>query len=343
MAINQKLKFSWGHIIAFLALIFISYVTFMGITYYCDGNFLLAGIGVILVDLILALFFIIPQQLKGTEMKFGKKVVFERLFIFLTPIIFVVAMMPYAHFWTVFDNRVEVEQTFRESIGSTKKMFSAYEEYAKARIDNYTKKLSTATVQVKKRKAIAVNPMSKTNPTRFANSTEALALQLNSSNFTSLRDAAEKWIDQTRGVTIWNVFLIGNIDKIEAAMKSWNKSLTEMSAHKMQNEDEEVLSFTSNDPSVVTALDNFKSIHSIYTTMGYPTPLAIGIAILLYLMLIFPYVLQRRNTKSTYMLFGQKKLTAVHVDLGHEMEDSADGKPQRKKDSKNEDNIYGAF
>ena len=57
MAINETLKFSWGHIIAFVALIFISYVTFMGIAYLADGNFVYAGVGVVAIDVLMLLFF----------------------------------------------------------------------------------------------------------------------------------------------------------------------------------------------------------------------------------------------------------------------------------------------
>ena len=35
---DEQLKFSWGHIIAFLALIFISYITFVGVVYRTDGD-----------------------------------------------------------------------------------------------------------------------------------------------------------------------------------------------------------------------------------------------------------------------------------------------------------------
>ena len=41
---DEQLKFSWGHIIAFLALIFISYITFVGEVYKTDGDFTKAAI-----------------------------------------------------------------------------------------------------------------------------------------------------------------------------------------------------------------------------------------------------------------------------------------------------------
>ena len=94
MAINEVLKFSWGHIIAFVALIFISYVTFMGIAYLADGNFVYAGVGVVAIDVLMLLFFIVPQLLKGTERKFSKCIVWERILIILSPFAFVFLMLP---------------------------------------------------------------------------------------------------------------------------------------------------------------------------------------------------------------------------------------------------------
>ena len=68
---NTKLKFSWAHIIAFLAIIFISYITFVGITYLTDGSFYVATLGMLVIDALLLLFFIGAQAMKGTDSKFA--------------------------------------------------------------------------------------------------------------------------------------------------------------------------------------------------------------------------------------------------------------------------------
>ena len=75
MAINEKLKFSWGHIIAFVAMIVISYFSFIGLTYLTDGNFIFTGIGVAIIDVVIALTFIGAQIAKGTDHKFRKTIV----------------------------------------------------------------------------------------------------------------------------------------------------------------------------------------------------------------------------------------------------------------------------
>ena len=52
-----------------------------------------------------------------------------------------------------------------------------------------------------------------------------------------------------------------------------------------------------------TALDDLKGL---YTKSSAPTPTAIITGILCYILLLFPYFIQRRNTKNIYRLFGQE-------------------------------------
>lgn len=332
MAINETLKFSWGHIIAFIALIFISYVSFMGITYLTDGDFLSAGIGVLIINLVLIIFFIIPQILKGADEKFSRKIIFERILFFAAPIFFVVAMVPYAHFWTVFENKTEVESTFSESIKTTKEMFDSYEVYANNRIKEYDKKLA----------------QNKTASVHRANEVEALRLQLIADNYDALKKSANEWIDNATGATVWNVFMIGNIKKIEAAIESWNKSLNTFSSKTMIDEPDGVEAFSSSDPSVTTAKSNLNNLRSVYTTMGTPTLLAIGVGLLLYLLLLFPYIIQSRNTKSTFRLIGSEGDSNTHR-LNKSRKNKTIERPEddmtfsMEEDSSSNDSDYGSF
>ena len=291
MAINETLKFSWGHIIAFVAMIFISYVSFMGITYLTDGDFIVAGIGVSVINLLLIVFFIVPQILKGADEKFGKKIVRERLLIFIAPIFFVVAMIPFAHFWTVYDSRETVESTFKKAITTTKGMFDSYEEYANNRIIAYDTVLVAAEAPLVSRN----------------NKVEALRLQIVADNYEALKKIANQWIDDTSEATVWNVFMIGNIKKVEAAVDGWHQTLTTFSSKKMSDEAEEVAPFSLSNPSVTAAKASLAELRSIYKTMATPTPLAIGVGLFLCLLLLLPYIIQRRNVKSLYRLIGSKR------------------------------------
>jgi len=288
MAIDETLKFSWGHIVAFVALIFVSYVSFVGITYLTDGNFQYAGWGVLLINLVLVVFFIIPQILKGTDVKFKKRIKYERFFLFLSPLIFILAMIPFAHFWTVFDKRNQIETVFSESIKTTKGIFDSYELYANERIANFDTLLVEAEIGKIGEQCRA----------------EALKLQILDKNYYELKSSANTWIDQAEGASVWNVFMIGNIDKIENAVNEWIANLNLFTSKIMAFESNETEPFMSSNPSVEAAMCNLNSLRDVYTSRNNPSIKAVVIGTFLYLLLLFPYVVQTRNRKSIYRIFG---------------------------------------
>ena len=108
---NEHLKFSWGHIIAFIALITIGYITFMGVTYYTDGDFVSASISMVCVFILLFAVFIGAQFLKATHRKFARRIWIERIIVFSSPIIYRLALIPFSHFWTVqsHDNEIVLQ------------------------------------------------------------------------------------------------------------------------------------------------------------------------------------------------------------------------------------------
>ena len=95
---NKKLVFSWGHIIALLAIIAFSYLAFVGFCYYTGGRFLLSGLLVAAIDVLLILVFIGAQQLKIWDGPFQKYIIVERWMVFvLAPLAVAAAMIPINH------------------------------------------------------------------------------------------------------------------------------------------------------------------------------------------------------------------------------------------------------
>ena len=139
---NEHLKFSWGHIIAFIALITIGYITFMGVTYYTDGDFLSASIYMVCVFILLFAVFIGAQFLKATHRKFSRRIWFERILVFSSPIIYIFALIPFSHFWTVQKNDKEIVSKFSQSIEASRQLFYDYDDYSSKRITQYEAQLN---------------------------------------------------------------------------------------------------------------------------------------------------------------------------------------------------------
>lgn len=134
---NEQLKFSWGHIIAFLALIILSYITFVGVTYKTDGDFTKAAIAMVAIDVVLFVFFLGAQMMKATTRKFAKRIWVERVFVFGSPVVFLLCLMPYFHFGTVQSQDEEIVKHFTDAISASKQMFADYDNYSMDRISNY--------------------------------------------------------------------------------------------------------------------------------------------------------------------------------------------------------------
>ncbi len=317
---NEQLKFSWGHVIAYLALIFISFVSFDGVVYYTNGDFRKAGIVMVVIDVLLFLFFIGPQILKATERKFSVKIWFERSLLFLSPFVFAVLMIPFFHFWTVYGRGTEIENGFSRAISDAKNIFPEYEQYCASRIESFSTHLSSNAAKRKIRAELAEDKFPAEDVDVVRNSMlKTLRLQLLSSNYYNLRNAACTWIDDNnKGVSTFNVFIFGNIREISSAIKGWNGQLDNFSKKTLSNEkyaDSQPRSFSEYQTlrNLNDALASLDSLTKSFTAWKLPETLPIALAVVLYLALLAPYFLQDRHTKSRERLFGRARVSVPNT------------------------------
>lgn len=309
---NEKLQFSWGHIIAFLALIAVSYISFVGFTYLTNGNFTFALVGMGITDIVFILFFIGAQQMKASGVKMKLKIIWERIFIFGSPIVFIAGMISMSHFWTVKSQNDEIVSTFTTSINEARQLFSDYENYSNARIENYEKGLNRIIANKESDKRTFIEAGFEDNKANIQkdNMVETLRLQLLSQNYDSLQNVAIKWIDKAgHGASTWNVFLLGNTREIKEALGNWENQLKSFSVKEMSNESitGTVDHFQSN--GAKNAIAGIDSLTNSFTNQKFPTLGAIIYGLIIYFMLLFPYFLQDRHTKNVYRLMGSESKT----------------------------------
>jgi len=288
---NKELRFSFGHILAFLALIFIAYVTFMGITYLTLGNFVIASIGAIVCVLLLATFLLGAQIKKGesNRTKFYKSMKWERALLFASPLVLLLAFYPYNHFWTVLDRDEEIAQDFNTSITQAHGIFDEYEAYANQRMEKLTTSLNKQKVNVQNRK-------------------DELQLLLLSSNYQNLKDDANAWIDNTSNemnvlgafsvnkASVWNVFLFGNLDNISDAIDKWTKQLHSFSNKVLSTESKKVTPFETECEAKLNCIKGLNALKEKYSTIGFRFNWIAVLTMLICLaMLLCPYFIQERN------------------------------------------------
>lgn len=346
---DEQLKFSWGHIIAFLALIFISYITFVGVVYQTDGDFAKAAITMVVVDIVLAVIFMGSQMAKATAHKFAKRIWLERIGICTSPFIFVFCMLPYFHFWTVHSHNEEIIANFTNAIKASNQMFTDYDDYANKRIGNYQYMLDSviSNRSIHPDQFVACGFSAGKEQIQKDNMLKILHLQLLSNNYDSLRISANEWIESSsKGASTWNVFLLGNTKEIKSAIKDWNHQLCEFSEKKLSNEeflDNKVKAFGDSSLSLENMERRFDSLTALFTQRSFPNMMAIITAVLLYLAMLFPYILQDRHTKSTYRLWGMEKEYGKRKGGGLDIVMSQDESSAIKKANENVVDDYESF
>lgn len=276
---NEQLKFSWAHIIAFLALIFIAYVTFMGITYFTLGNFVVAGIGAGACVIVLAAFLLGAQVKKGAPTKFYKAMIWERCLILFSPIVLILAFYPYNHFWSVLSQEDKIVDDFKTSISHAHGIFDEYESYAHHRIDTLSISLSDVSKESR------------------SNRVDELTLLLLSSNYNNLKTEANSWIyNAAQSSTVWNVFLLGNVDNIAEAVGKWNQNLNTVSSKHLLCEKYDVKDFSADCQAKQETINGLKNLKSRYSNTEFKFNLmSIITMIVCLLMLLCPYFIQERN------------------------------------------------
>lgn len=166
---NQKLKFSWGHIFAFVALLFIAYMTFLSVTYYTLGNYILAGVITFAVDVSLLILFISLQRLKACDHRFQKNIRRERILFVVSFILFLILMIPFLKGWSVIKDNDKIIQNFKSAINESKNIFASYERYSELRINKYKQRLESIATSVKSNKQKSDKHSTYDSPDPFLN------------------------------------------------------------------------------------------------------------------------------------------------------------------------------
>ena len=90
----------------------------------------------LIIDILLLCTFIGAQIYKGTDEKFKRSIIIERILICFCPIAFCWMMLTYNHFWTVLGQHEGIETKFNQAINKSKQLFTEYNTYANNRIEN---------------------------------------------------------------------------------------------------------------------------------------------------------------------------------------------------------------
>lgn len=335
---NEQLKFSWGHIVAFIALIAVGYFSFMGFTYLTDGNFTFAGIGALISVILYILVFIGAQVMKSSGRKIERKILWERVLIFGSPLVFVAVMIPISHFWTVKTQDREITRSFTDALNNSKQLFADYETYTERRIGNYSKNLDSIISNKETMRQQYAESGFKPGMEQMQkeNMVTTLRLTLTPPAYEQLKGKALEWIGKAdEGTSTWNIFLLGNKKEIKQAVANWENQLKELSSQPLTNEGKVIPVEEFKSQGALLTAEGIDSLSDAFTTPHLPPLAAIFFGIVIYLMLILPYFIQQRHGRQVAMNYsltrnGRKEELVVPPPAEKPEDTKTDGNPFRR-------------
>ncbi len=273
-----------------IALLWYSVTSILGLTYLTNGNLkqacAIAGAGFIL----LLICFVGAQQYKGSKENPKQSKVKEIALLITGIVLYLASQAPYMHFCHILSNKDEIERDFANNIESARTIFSKYENYARNRIYKYENNLKNDETSLRLSKL------------------KAMELRLMDSIYNDYKVNCLNWVEQSKQVSVWNVFIIGNSRNFNTAIDKWQKQLEEISGKKFLGENFEDFNKTF----AADTKHNFEQFCQTTSQLRGFSWLALT-SVLILICLLWPYFTQQRHTKY--------KLTEVKIPKAKEGEE----------------------
>jgi hypothetical protein len=310
---NQS-KFSLADVLTVLAALVFGFVSFLGANFLNIGNDSVWGMPnatgcvVIAVFVTLSLFgtAFVAKLLKRTSRNFKTCFVWEVILLFLfvlSAVFFASEGSPFAHYFTVTEQKLEINGKLQASITQAENMFAEYENYADNREELYKQKLQSV---------VAAKGI---NPTEYARygfdgaSGVSDASQIDTKMFTihadlfptnysdtiagnGIKEIATEWLQEAKNTTgSWKpIGIVDVVNDIEQNSTAWLNTLVTLS--KAPKQDEPAPDFEYN--------LSFDDVKTHFTKFESPSPLSIGLAVLAYALMLLSWFVTKRNTKSNH-------------------------------------------
>ena len=276
-------KFTLAEVFTLLTALGFGFICFLSINFYTLGDTTGSVLMAIIIAFTLAITAFGAKQLKRTRGNFKTKFIMEVacLLLFTCAFIFF-AYSPFPHYWVVSEQKHEIQSKLATSISQAQNMFSEYERYAINRETLYRNRLRS------------VAAAKSTNPSRyseygFENNGIADNIQIENkmftvhadlfpTNFKEMKSVDSTWIAEAQNIVeSWKpIGIVSVVKDVEQNSNDWLSKLTELS--KVREKGENTTDFTYE--------LSFTDVKTHFTSLGEPTPLSIGLALLAYILLI---------------------------------------------------------
>jgi hypothetical protein len=290
----KQSKFSLADLLTVLAAPTFGFVCFLGKNYSTLGDIPNSIIWSAFIALLLGGFAMCAKILKRTYNNFKICFIWERIFLVLFTILTILfAYYTFPHFFVVYEGKAEIQRKLTASIVQAENMFTEYEHYAENRKRFYENKLKGIILN-KEINPSEYNEYFVSNNINDIKQMEKMMFDINAdlfpSNYTDMKQKYSTWfIDAQNIVENWKwISIVDVVKEVGQNSDDWLSGLIELSTVREKNEQADNFAYKL----------EFDNVKKYFTAPGRPTLFSISSAILLYVLMLLPWLFSIRSSKS---------------------------------------------
>lgn len=230
----KQTTFSFALVLSVIFLMAYAFVAFLGMVYWAEGALLvpiISTLGFLAVAILMVLWLCRAKASRWRRIRLVGQAVAGTFFA----IVVLLSMLPFGNFLNVLSHQEELTDDFEQTIASAEELDAAYGQYVDRRVERYRQRLAT----------VASPGGQRSNPSEYetlvggaAGSTDAEKIDnlctslrrhlLPASDSTST--AFHAWLDDMKGISVWNVGLPANIKTLHDEVNSRTESYGSLSS-----------------------------------------------------------------------------------------------------------------
>lgn len=290
---NQS-KFSFADLFTILATVGFGFFCFLSLNFLSFGETDPSIIGAVVIAFILGGLAFGAKFLKRVNRNFKTCIILEWIILILFAVAAILAFLPFSHYFTISNQKEEIQRNVMDNISQAENIFTDYENYADNRLNIYENKLKSVV------RGKNVNPheyatfgfvYNTDDNVQIENKMFTLKAQLYPTNYQEMKTTDSNWLSDAK-VTISQWKPIGIItvsNNVEPNLTSWEEYLKQLSSFRATGEGPDVTDYSYD--------LNFNAVKDRFMTFGEPTIVSVLCALGFYLFMLLSYFITRRDPK----------------------------------------------
>lgn len=286
----NKTRFNFAAVFSIMVLLVYAFIAFMGLIYWKNGELTipllltLGGVAVVLLCLYVMCI--------GKESRWRIGRVGEIVFGIIILATFVLAAFPFTNFMKVIGNQDDIKGRIDTLFTSAKNLDSAYDNYANERISKYESSLkiisSGKNIRPSEYREVLAGAVGNSDDEKIANLSKSLKRQLLPENMDTIRAERIKWLESANKMSVWNMLLPSNINKIANEVDNFVTNYADVSKNIRKGEKVQPFAYENLN-------NNLGELQQIYTKFSKPSALSLIVSLVAFLIMLLPYIVAQRS------------------------------------------------